>query len=368
MGGKWKVLAAVFSVIFVGAGVGFVYHSRQAIPVETCQTVWRSFPQTVMGKGTVVVEETTLTASQAGTVQELTAVEGKTLHEGDKLLQLDATELTMEWEQAQWELDQQRAQWEDGAEKENIQKGQAALALAQSTGYDLESFQQIMEEANEAPDEELLQRQLQLAEQKVAALEEQIDAMTLYAEETAYLYRWMVDEGETVVPGTPLAVLREETCAIEVRLREEEAAQTAIGQQATITGGLLIDEERTGRVSSGIRRIEAVSSLGGVSRAVIRVTPSRSALSQWSVGSQVDVEIQIGEARMALAVPLSLVQEDEAGTYVWVLEDGVAVRREVLWGETYDGWAEIVAGLDKESQLIADPSGIQEGQHVYAAY
>ncbi len=64
------------------------------------------------------------------------------------------------------------------------------------------------------------------------------------------------------------------------------------------------------------------------------------------------VTLVLGENSDAITVPPEAVLRDNAGTYVYILQDGVAKRRNVQTGVTQNGRLEITSGLDGTEQVI----------------
>ncbi len=74
--------------------------------------------------------------------------------------------------------------------------------------------------------------------------------------------------------------------------------------------------------------------------------------------------ILTGEAKNVLSLPLGAVNTDVGGQFCLVVENGVAVRREVVTGLSSDTVVEITSGLSAGDVVITDPLGISEGMAV----
>jgi len=75
------------------------------------------------------------------------------------------------------------------------------------------------------------------------------------------------------------------------------------------------------------------------------------------------------QANDAISVPVNVVQSDETGKYVYVLEKSgdktVARRKTVIAGETYGGRTEIKSGLNAGDQIITEGFlSVYDGQAV----
>jgi membrane fusion protein (multidrug efflux system) len=74
-------------------------------------------------------------------------------------------------------------------------------------------------------------------------------------------------------------------------------------------------------------------------------------------------------AKAAIAVPVNVVQSDENGKYVYVMEKSgdkmVARKKVVITGETYGGVTEIKSGLSAGEQIITEGyQNVYDGQSV----
>ena len=69
-------------------------------------------------------------------------------------------------------------------------------------------------------------------------------------------------------------------------------------------------------------------------------------------GEFAHVTLVLGEKPNAITVPQDAVLRDNAGTYVYVVRDTIAVRRDVKTGVTDNGRLEILSGLDGSEDVI----------------
>jgi HlyD family secretion protein len=150
----------------------------------------------------------------------------------------------------------------------------------------------------------------------------------------------------------------------EVRVDEADIAQVEIGQQADIYAAAYPDTALVGTVQS--------------IAAVARQTPGQQSLSflvkilldeqddlKIRPGMSVRADIYTQSAEETLAVPVQAVLYDESSgeeddpsadqPYVFVAEDGKAVRRDVKTGISSDSDQEILEGLEDGEQVIAGP-------------
>lgn len=76
------------------------------------------------------------------------------------------------------------------------------------------------------------------------------------------------------------------------------------------------------------------------------------------VGYSVDIDIFVKEAVNVLMVPVQAVMQEEAGYFVYALENGVPVKKEVQPGLYGDKYVEIISGISEGAEIIARPSEV----------
>jgi membrane fusion protein (multidrug efflux system) len=149
-----------------------------------------------------------------------------------------------------------------------------------------------------------------------------------------------VELGEYLGPGSPLLSLAD-TSVVKARvlLDPREALDVAVGSRATVSAYARPGEEFSGEVvrvgeviDPGTRRLPVEIQLddhGG------RLRP----------GLVARFSVQTGEPASLVLVPLDGVFERFGSQYVYVVEDGIARRREVVLGAVHEGRAEVVRGV-----------------------
>jgi membrane fusion protein (multidrug efflux system) len=78
-----------------------------------------------------------------------------------------------------------------------------------------------------------------------------------------------------------------------------------------------------------------------------------------------DIELVVDRRQDVLIIPQKAVIRDMGLEHVFVVEDGHAVKREVVSGAVQDGNIEIREGLTAEEQVIVEGQfGLKEGDRV----
>ena len=79
------------------------------------------------------------------------------------------------------------------------------------------------------------------------------------------------------------------------------------------------------------------------------------------MGLTARARLVVGSTKDALVVPYDYVLQDEAGTeYVYVYQEGRAIRRDVTAGEELSEGYLIVSGLSAGDRIVQEPASIKK--------
>lgn len=167
-----------------------------------------------------------------------------------------------------------------------------------------------------------------------------------------------VSEGDVAVPQVPLAtVVRMDRVKILLRVVEADYVQLREGMQVTVSAPVLPDVERTGTVVQ----------LSPVLDRMTRTAPMEVLVENpdhvLRPGMVAEVAVEIGrrdDVRMtpARAVVMTPRTELDQTAAVFVVDDGVARRREVRIGRRYEARIVIEEGLEVGEEVVV------RGQHL----
>ena len=151
---------------------------------------------------------------------------------------------------------------------------------------------------------------------------------------------------------------------VEVKVDEADIAQVHEGQQADIYTAAWPDTPLTGTVESiatTARQNPGQRSLSFLVKILLEDTGEVEFLSGMSARADIYTE----SSDRTLAVPVQAVRfeeavdadesDEEAQTYVFIVEDGKAVRRDVKTGIASDSEQEILEGLDEGEKVVTGP-------------
>lgn len=182
-----------------------------------------------------------------------------------------------------------------------------------------------------------------------------------------------VKEGETVIagtrniPGATMMVIADPSETLtEVQVDEADIAQVHEGQKADIFSAAYPDTPLTGVIQSiatTARQNPGQASLSFLVKILLDEQDEMTIRPGMSV--RADIYTQTSEETLAIPVQAVLYDEDvddedknsdkEEQTYVFVMEDGKAVRRDVEVGISSDSDQEITSGLKEGEIVITGP-------------
>ena len=83
------------------------------------------------------------------------------------------------------------------------------------------------------------------------------------------------------------------------------------------------------------------------------------------LGFDAKVSILVGEKKNVLTIPVEALIIDEGKTYVYVIDDKKATRKEIEVGISSEQYYEVTKGLTEGDSVILNSSKINEGEKVY---
>lgn len=376
---KILVFALIGAVLVAAVLVSKFRGGGDTKEVEMATAEFRLIKSSILASGTLAFrEQIELTPEVIGQVVRVHVEESDPVSRGDLVITLDPKTYQAQVDQASARtrmqaiaIERQRLLIENLEERYARQKSMFEKKLVDEDSFerlenelslarvDLRSFQESLSQSQAA---------LNQAEELLAktVIRSPIDGIVIQIE---------VEAGETVIagttniPGSTMMVIADPSETLtEVRVDEADIAQVEIGQQADIYAAAYPDTALRGTVQS--------------IAAVARQTPGQQSLSflvkilldeqddlKIRPGMSVRADIYTQSAEETLAVPIQAVLFDEDSgdeeededtrsgdrAYVFLVEDGKAVRRDVRTGLSSDADQEIVEGLDKGDRVVSGP-------------
>lgn len=167
-------------------------------------------------------------------------------------------------------------------------------------------------------------------------------------------------EGAAAVEGAPLLTLASSTeMCVEVPVSKYNLENLQIDQKAEIT---FQDKTYQGTVNY-VSKIAKVSE-AGAAMVTVKVhidNPDDSLI----IGLDAKISVKLGTVDGALLVPVTSVNSDTKGEFVYTVENGIVVKKYVTTGMASKEMIEIKTGLDEKEKVITSvDSSIIEGIQV----
>ncbi|MDE6748982.1 MAG: efflux RND transporter periplasmic adaptor subunit [Lachnospiraceae bacterium] len=158
-----------------------------------------------------------------------------------------------------------------------------------------------------------------------------------------------VVEGDTPMTGAQMLVLEStEKVKVEISVSKYDLEKIALGQEAEVT----IAGNTYNGVVSKINGMATTNASGAsVVGAEIQI---KNPDSNIFLGVEAKVKINTSVAKQVLVVPIEVVNSDKEGDFVYVVEDGVLMKRSIVTGISSDSYCEVKEGLNEGDQVVSN--------------
>lgn len=169
-------------------------------------------------------------------------------------------------------------------------------------------------------------------------------------------------EGATVTDGAQLLTLESiENVNVSFYASKYDIVKIEIGQKVDVT---ISDRTYQGEISK--MNHMATSDESGtpmVGAQVHLLDPDENII----LGLDAKLTIHTKETKNALLIPVEAVNADKSGDFLYVVENGIVVRKPIVCGISSDIYTEVVEGITEEDQIVLTSYGtIEEGMKVTA--
>ncbi len=149
---------------------------------------------------------------------------------------------------------------------------------------------------------------------------------------------------------------------VRAEVEEADIPKVQVGQRVRVYLAAYPDLTFTGEVVQvGIR---AESGSGGTTVFPVMVKLDRTEVPL-RLGYNATVDIEVLSRKGIIHLPVTAVFSEDGKDYVFVVQEGKAVRREVAVGERSEEWVEILSGLEEGERVVTEGVGlVREGQKV----
>ncbi len=368
---KKKIWISISVVALIGLLVGVnIYRAsnQEVLSVETVTVEEKELTGNVMVPGTLSLNQENFVyyIPENGKVAEVLVKEGDKVEEDTPLLKYENEQLQLEKEQNALSLESSylqinriKDQIDDLDEKEKDLKDQLGKEEAEKQ-VDAER-DQLNTDLKVA---DLEARQIQLQKETI---ESKIEDLVVKSDIPGTVLSIDEEAIKGITQAPILHIGNPEELIVKGTISEYDSLKINEGQAVTLRSDVLTDKEWKGKVKKvSYLPVQSENAVGSEETAVqysIEVSIEDKNIEA-KPGFKLIMDIQT-EKRTALAVPLEAVKQDGENYYVYTVEEGKAVRKDVEIGTASDSVMEIKSGLTSGVKVINNPSDeIQENLEV----
>lgn len=310
--------------------------------------------------GTVEPEKTAVVAAEiSGKILRIPVRQGR-VSAGQAVVELDSTDLEAEREVTAREIATSRVRLAQAAvQKKKVSEDLERYRKVDVPKGDVERLERDLEIATKA--EEILLQSIQTLEAQKGVIELKIRKAKVTAPFDGIVVKLHGEEGESVVPGKPLFTLHSAgPLLVRAPLDEVDMGRLELGLPVRVTFDAYRGEKFSGEVCEITPAASADQHNNRTVDIKIRVPKMPENVK---AGMSANIEVIVRWRDPVLHIPTHLVRDDREGRgkFVFVAENGRAVRRAVTPG--YSNWevTEISSGLAPSDAVIVPLRDESEG-------
>ncbi|KUP08885.1 hypothetical protein Q73_04325 [Bacillus coahuilensis m2-6] len=372
---KKKLWIGIGVVTLIAALIGFNVYKTQAkngpMDVSIVSLENKEISSDVMIPGTLKIQEEKkyYLDPTKGKIDGIKVEEGQNVKSGDTLYTYKSNQLELEMEQNKLamesdylQINRVQDQLDDLPSKEKelteqIGKEEAKKQIA----AERDQLNMELRLANIGLKQNMLQRDALTEQEGELVVTAEIDGTILSLDET-------VTDGITSEMQTPfIHIVNLNSMIVTGSISEYDSIKLESGQPVSLRSEVVTDKTWTGSVSEvGLLPVDQGMSEGFTTNGVVQypiTVKVEEDITEIKPGFQLFMDIET-DRKTVDVLPVEVVQEDEEGYFVLVVEDGNAVKKRVKVGVTTVDEIEIVSGLNKEDRVILSSEPINEGAEV----
>lgn len=171
--------------------------------------------------------------------------------------------------------------------------------------------------------------------------------------------------GAAVESGTSIGTIAgTDSLVLTSAVSELNIARIQPGQPVEFTLSAYPDDVFTGTVSKIAGSARSQYS-GAVLETVVDVLISPDTTDpRLRSGLTADVRFQLSDPRKICVLPYNAIGQDEEGEYVYLLEDGAAVKHKIFTGAEFSDGTEVIKGATINDKVFLDPEDISLSKYV----
>lgn len=299
----------------------FRKNQRKSVLITTIRPEQGNFEHYVEVTGSVLSKKNVnISAEVSGRIEEVVTREGMSIRKGQVIAKINAESVERNLEEIETQLELARTMFEKQERLWNQQIG---------------TEMQYLEAKNRK----------ETLEKNLSSLQLQKDRTTVRAPFDGTVEELLVRVGELVQPGTPIVnMVGEDDLFIEGDISERYVGILEKGDSVSIRFPSIGESLKT--------KVTAIGRIIDPNNRTFKVEVFLPKLENVKPNMLSVLNIQDYQNTDAVTVPTYLILQDNKGSYVFVVEEGMARKRYVERGMTYDGKTEILEGLNGSETLV----------------
>lgn len=303
---------------------------------------------------------------------------GDQVKKGDRLLELETQDLSIQYQIAKKQLEMAQIQLEalkNLKQKQTEQSQiptpslpQQAPASEQSIPHQTQAqFQQPTSSLSLDDQIKLQEKQVEIAELNLKSIQQNMNKMQKYvtADFDGTVTSLNAKENNYFTSTQFPAITVEDLQNLQVVLdvNPYDAVSLSKGQQAYIHFAGKTFEGKVNKISPTASKVMSQTGGDSVVKVYVDILNNDGTIKP---GFKVDVDIKIGEKKDTIKIPSEAIVTDKNGNeFVYVVENGIAKQRKVKTGLVSDLETEILEGVNVGDKVILNPSAaIKDGVKV----
>jgi RND family efflux transporter MFP subunit len=347
-----RIAAIGLLITIMGSGVWFIARGNDSAaatdydPDDNAELVARrDLRATVLATGVVrpmVGAEVRVGSRVSGVLQRLYVTVGDRVRAGQLLAQLDSTELTARFRQAEAALANA------GAEHEYAVVEYARAVELKEKAVITDAEMALMERQRDVTGS-----QVEQAKANVEAAEIQVGYTRIYAPINGVVAEVATQVGETVAASfaapTFVTIIDLDRLEVWAYVDETDIGRVEVGQGAVFTVDTYTDTDFAGTVTA-IRSMAEIQDAVVNYVTVIDIVERHGKILRPEMTTTVNIELE--QRDDVLAIRNRAVRRDRNGTYALVVESGERVRRDIRIGYRDRDYSEVIEGLNEGERVV----------------
>ncbi len=175
----------------------------------------------------------------------------------------------------------------------------------------------------------------------------------------------VTENGTTIQAGNSIcSVAGTDSLILTAPISELYISDVQLGQTVSFTLAAYPEESFTGTVSSIAEAARSRYS-GSMLETVIDITISPDRYDpRMRSGMTADVCFTLTQPRNICVLSYDAIGQDSGGEYVYVYENGKALKRKIFTGAEFSDGAEIIKGVTAEELVLTSPESIKENSYI----